>query len=622
MIPQIDSNVTQEREPFLPDLLEGKLRPAELFFAIMVALAKNKSLRQHFPWQIHKLTQLVKEMRWRLNREPWVQSLRVGYSQEPHPALVTRMLISFWANVFGISVQELCCLLNEDEEGILRRAFGLKGSGPCYPQRISELHQRLGGVEGRDEMHNRLRALTSELLDLPRLTAVDVEFVAANYTFEPVLGELGQGYGFDYFLGFVFWQGVFAKIERALQQDLKPNGFSLRELFTAYLERLDEQVKTQDDLAAKLRNRLWQGKEENAVAPVSQTLTNFLSNLGVDRLVILHQGEVRQSHRGKKRFVVAVDAVLIELFGRYEGAAWHWNDKENRAIWGYKLHVLFSVSTQEPVAFYLHQKGDKDADVLDRLVQEARTALGVQELGIVLFDKGYWRVDEFQELVKEKRESLITPAKRYKTVKQAIATIHRRQWKRAGVNRRCAETTVFFGEQGACFRLVVWKKLGWRVVKDEQGQRVKDAGGQVVKEPVIICHGYLTNLSEVELEADQVLGMYSQRWGVEDFFEEIQNQYYLTKFPSTSLTMVKCHILLTFYLYILVQRFQKLATDWLANAQYATMELRRFSKEFFRVPISYLRWLKAGKPEEQARRSSKRIGGFLLQQFFSLGSSP
>jgi hypothetical protein len=621
MIPQIDSSVTQEREPFLPDLLEGKLRPAELFFAIMVALAKNKSYRQHFPWRIHELAQLVKEMRWRLNRDPWAQSLRASYGHEPHPALVTRMLVSFWANVFGTSVQDLCCLLNEDEEGILRRAFGLKESRPCYPQRISELHQRLGGVEGRDEMHGRLRDLVSELLDLPRLTAADVEFVAAHYTFEPVLGELGQGYGFDYFLGFVFWQGVFAKIERALQQDLKPNGFSLRELFTSYLERLDEQVKTQDDLAAKLRNRLWQGKEEKAVAPVSQTLTNFLSKLEVDRLVTLYQEEVRQSHRGKKRFVVAVDAVLIELFGRYEGANWHWNDKEHRAIWGYKLHVLFSVITEEPVAFYLHQEGDKDADVLDRLVQEARTALGVQELGIILFDKGYWRVDEFQKLVEEKRESLITPAKRYKTVKQAIATIHRRQWKRVGINRRCAETTVFFGGQGARFRLVVWKKLGRRVVKDEQGQRVKDANGQVVKEPVIICHGYLTNLSEVELEADQVLGMYSQRWGVEDFFEELQNQYYLTKFPSTSLTMVKCHILLTFYLYILVQRFQKLATDWLENAQYATMELRRFSKEFFRVPISYLHWLKAGKPKELARLSSKRTGGF-LHQFFSLGSSP
>jgi hypothetical protein len=67
----------------------------------------------------------------------------------------------------------------------------------------------------------------------------------------------------------------------------------------------------------------------------------------------------------------------------------------------------------------------------------------------------------------------------------------------------------------------------------------------------------LTNLSEVELEADQVPGMYGQRWGIEDFFEEGQNQYYLNKFPGTSLAVVKRHIILTFLLYTLVKRFGK-----------------------------------------------------------------
>ena len=140
-------------------------------------------------------------------------------------------------------------------------------------------------------------------------------------------------------------------------------------------------------------------------------------------------------------------------------------------------------------------------------------------------------------------------------------------------------------------------------------------------EPVIIIHSYLTNLSEVELEADQLLGMYGQRWGIEDFFEELQNQYYLTKFPGTSLQIINRHIILTFLLYILVQQFQKLAADWLGRTEYALMELRRFGKEFLRSPITYLLWLKAGKPKEQARRSSRRSGAFLTG-FSTLGSSP
>ena len=128
-------------------------------------------------------------------------------------------------------------------------------------------------------------------------------------------------------------------------------------------------------------------------------------------------------------------------------------------------------------------------------------------------------------------------------------------------------------------------------------------------------------LSQVELEADQVLAMYSQRWGVEDFFEEIQNQYYLHKFPGTSLALVQRHIILTFLLYILVKRFQKLVAEWLERAEYAKMELRRFCREFIHVPIARLNWLKAGKPREQAKRSARRNGAF-LQRFFPLGSSP
>jgi len=621
MTPQAEPNAAWEREPFFLDVLGGQFRPAEFFFAIMVALARNERYRRYQSWRIRKLVPLIKEMRYRLQRAPWIQALPDHYRQESVPSLVTRMLISFWARVFGISVQELCDLLNEERDSSLRRAFGLKAGQHCYPQRISEFHRRLGGAGGKGAMHRRLRDLVCEVLEVAHLKAADVEIAAAQHTFDPVMNELGEGYGFGYFLSFVFWQGIFAQIEQALSEELKPNGYSLRDLFTSYLERLDEVVKTQDDLEAKLRNRLWSGQKRGAVAPVSQTLTNFLLKLSLDRLVVLHEEEVRKSHQGKTHIVVAVDAVLLELFGKYENASWHWDSKEHRAIFGYKIHVIFSVTTGEPIAFYLHQDGDKDADVLDHLVQEARTILGVKRLGIILFDKGYWRVAEFKDLVEKQRESIITPGKRYKSVKKAIAAIKRSQWHRVGENIRCAETTVFFGAQDARFRLVAWKKLGRRAVKDEDGQTIKDADGKVVTELVVIVHSYLTNLSEVELEADQVLGMYSQRWGVEDFFEEIQNQYYLRKFPGTSLALVQRHIILTFLLYILVKRFQKVVAEWLERAEYAKMELRRFCKEFLHVPIARLNWLKAGKPGEQAKRSARRNGAF-LQRFFPLGSSP
>ncbi len=588
----------------------------------MVALSKNRQNPQRHVRRLGKISVLIKEMRYRLKRDPRVRELEAGYGQQAEPSVIIRVLISFWARIFGINVQELCQIVNEEENDVLRRALGLKKGQQCHPQRISEFHQKMGGQEKKEEMHQHVRDLVCELLNIERLSEADVEFIAATHSFDPQLKELGDGYGFDYFLSFVFWQGVLAKIEAALDEELKANGYSVRELFTAYLARLDEVVKTQDDLEAKLRNEMWSGQETEIAAPVSQTLLNFLLKLDLNKLMVLYQDELRRSHRGKKKIVVAIDAVLLELFGKkYEGANWHWDHKESRAIFGYKMHVIFSVTTGEPIAFYLHQEGDKDAEVLDKLVQQARQVLGFKELGIILFDKGYWQMDEFKTLVNQHQESMITPAKRYTDVKQALANIKRHQWRRIGVNQRCAETTVHFEEHNITFRLMAWKKLGRRALKDKDGNRLRDAQGKVITEPVIIIHSYLTNLSEVELEADQLLAMYGQRWGIEDFFEELQNQYYLAKFPGTSLKIIKRHLILTFLLYILVQRFQKLAADWLGRAEYALMELRRFGKEFLRAPIAYLLWLKAGKPKEQARRSTRRSGTF-LGAFFSLGSSP
>lgn len=276
------------------------------------------------------------------------------------------------------------------------------------------------------------------------------------------------------------------------------------------------------------------------------------------------------------------------------------------------MYVIFSVTTQLPIAFYLHQEGDKDADVLDYLVEQAKLVLGVKKLGIVLFDKGFWRVDEFKQLI-DRREAIVTPGKRYKTVRKAIAAISRSRWCRSyQPNERWAETSVYFGDADLRLRLVVRKRLGWRAVRDEDGKLVKDEDGNLLKEPIILYHGYLTNLSATELDTDQVLAMYAQRWGIEDFFEEMQNQYGLRKFPGTSLELVNRHIILIFMLYTLLEGFKKLAADWMEQADYAQMELRRFGKSFLRAPLRFLRWLRAGKPADTIIRASFSNAGALL----------
>ncbi len=207
-------------------------------------------------------------------------------------------------------------MLNKEKDSSLRRAFGLKEGQQVYPQRISELHEMLGGKEEKEKWHQYLRDIVCKQLEIKQLSEEDVELVATNNTFDPVLNEVGQGYGFDYFLTYLFWQGILGQIEEALTEELKPNGYSVRDLFFSYLGRLDEVVKTQDDLEVKLRNELWSGQAK--VAPVSQTVVKFLLKLDLNKLEMLYHNRVRKTHRGKKKIVVAIDAVLLELFGKYE----------------------------------------------------------------------------------------------------------------------------------------------------------------------------------------------------------------------------------------------------------------------------------------------------------------
>lgn len=409
VIPEFQPNRELERESFFAQWLTGPWRPAGFLFAVMVAIAKYRSWDPSGKWRITSLNQLIRQMRSSLGRDPELRRFLAEHPRLSRKQVISRLLVSFWAEVLGLTVQDLCRRLEDPCDPLhqLRAALGLERT--CYPQRISELHAAWGG---KDRLCLHLRDLVSQLLYLADLTEPDVGETAANQTFDAPLLRAGQGYGFDCFLNYLFWQGIFASLESALVEPLAPNGFKLHDLVVAYCERLAESIHTTDDLATELRNERWAGMLDRRIAPVSQTFANFLSKLQVGCLVLVQEKQVQRAHRNRKWFSVAIDACILELFGDYEGARRLWDHVTNQKVQGYKLQVILSVSTGLPLAFCLQEKEDTDADVLNQLLKEARRVLGVKRLNLVMFDKGYWRLDEFKALDKN-REALITPAKKY-----------------------------------------------------------------------------------------------------------------------------------------------------------------------------------------------------------------
>ena len=599
---------------FLTEYLNGcQWHPAFLMLAVMLRITKNKRLGPNLTWQPRTLNQLIRNMRtWLPNAHFWPQIVKLFPGIKPFDLLI-RVQISFWAAVFGITVKDLCARLNDDNDSLsqLRLAFGLKDA--CHPQRISELHSRLGTKQEKIKLYLAIRAELVHRLALDHLSEADVQEATQQNTFDRPLLTVGGHYGFDLFLNYLFWQGIFAYLSLTLLKECTPNGYQLRDLLIAYCQRLDEEVHNCDDLAVHVRNQLWANEENRQViAPSSQTLANFLHKLSTGRLILIQDHLINRAHKNKKNLVVAIDACILEVFGKkYEGAMYLWDHVENRKVFGYKLHVIYCVTTQLPIAFYLHQPGDTDAQALDLLVKQARLVLGVKQLGLLLFDKGYWNLDEYESLINDQRENILTPAKKYADVKNAISDIPADRWQPGMLpNERWAETFVTFGKNGLKLRLVVRKFPTWRN-KRLNGKVIKDENNQPVKEQVILYHSYLTNLSEIEIETDQIVCTYATRWGIEDFFAEMLHQYNLRQFPGTSLSLVKRHLVLTFMLYTLIEGFKGYAADWLNQTRYATMELHRFGKEFLRAPLDFLRWLRDNKPRSGAIRSPRSNAGII-----------
>lgn len=599
-------------------LVNDDFRPMELCVAILLALATHTWRRQKY--SPRRLQQVIQLLRVQLRRDSWLMELAASSRIDLNDLLV-RAQISFWAFTLGIPVEQVCGWWDDPRLQPLSRAMGQRGV--CHPQRMAEFHQRIGQI-GRTHLQRRCKEILCHHLNLCRLTEDDLTQAIAAHTFEPLALEIGRTYGFSYFLNFVYWQGVFAQIECALTEPLKPNGYSLRELVAGYFRRFDTGTATPEALAEELRNHAWRAEDEVALTPCSQTFRNLLAKLVPDRIIALQEQQARRALRPKcrikgarTRLAVAVDATLLQLFGKFQGQERLFDHVTQQSILGYKLYVVFELSTRQPLAFVLHDptvrradgqpKGD--ADYLDDLVEKAKHLLGVEHLAYILFDKGFWSQAEFKALV-DRGETPVTPGKQFKTITTVLTAIPDADWLRVGRNERIAERQVTF-DNGLTLRLIVWKKLGQKVVRDAQGKPKHDKHGKTIYRAAPILYTYVTNIAADAMEPDQVVALYGQRWGIEDFFEQMDNQLVWGRLPGTKLEVVRVHIALSLLGYILLMEFKHLVAAWMNQAEYATMELRRFARVFLRAPVTLLAWLKTRRPGQRQPHRRLRHRSFI-----------
>ncbi|OGO40401.1 MAG: hypothetical protein A2Z03_05200 [Chloroflexi bacterium RBG_16_56_8] len=333
------TNSARSPELLFETLPLDNFRSAEFCLALLLGLASS---RWRQPWRGSvKLLDAVRALRYQLARDPILAEVSACWERPGACySLLARAQLSFWAYVLGVPDATLCDLVEQSPYAALRRALGLPSV--CHPQRLAEFHQGIG-PERRARLYTRCKDLLRAEWSLDRLNETDLARALTAQTFDPLALEMGQAHGFNAFLTFVFWQGVFAELEGTLAEPLAENGYSLRELIVSYLRRFDTAAATPEALGGELRNAYWEPGSEVVVAPVGQTLRNFLRKLDPDRVVGLYQRLSRRALRSRlhakgrrTRLIGAVDATLLELFGKLEGQEKLFDHVTNQTITGYK----------------------------------------------------------------------------------------------------------------------------------------------------------------------------------------------------------------------------------------------------------------------------------------------
>jgi len=198
----IPQNGTQagEGDSLFTSLHLDNFIPAELSLAVMLALARNR-IKGHY-FRLHTLPQLVREVRYRLAKEPIMAEIESCYERQPsRHSLLLHCQISAWAYIFALTVGTLCQALEEDDHRPLRNALGQRRR--CWPQRLSELHARIG-PELKQRLYPRFKDILIEVLELTTLSEVDLKRAIAHQTFDLPLLAIADAYGFSYFLNYVY----------------------------------------------------------------------------------------------------------------------------------------------------------------------------------------------------------------------------------------------------------------------------------------------------------------------------------------------------------------------------------------------------------------------------------
>jgi transposase len=306
-------------------------------------------------------------------------------------------------------------------------------------------------------------------------------------------------------------------------------------------------------------------------APHCTTLYLNFDNFDPEKLELLNDELVKRfwKHRRSINGIIGIDSMILEIFGDYEGGAEvGWDHVNNKSVRCYKLFAAFELKSNYPICFKIAPGNNSDSKMLVEMCDGAKKVVGKKNIEIVMFDKGFYDAKSFNKI--KDNLTFNTPAKKYKTIVEAIAGIEPEKFKQTKYNKWISETRIELDGYVGKLRLIVVKKVEPRAKTDkatgEKSWTIED-----------VYYGYLTN--NETLSTRDVPNQYSKRWGIENFFKELRNHWNLRNFPSTSLDTVRSHVTLLFIQFMVLNLFK----HYVLSRKYSNAQLKTLRSQVFDV---------------------------------------
>jgi hypothetical protein len=553
--------------------LEGKdCSFAALFFAVVIKMLFNKAVKNGQPTKLAKVIYSLKEY---MKSSKMVQEACSKYPKKSIFFIIDMCIIIFFCEFFGKMMKQF---LEDINQGIYYTlCLKLRLPKPIYHQRVSEFKATLG--------EDLIVAIIQEIkdylyiyLDLSKVDDDLIEFVALGVSLSVNVSRIYNHYGFSKFLNFAFWHGLFAELEACIPRKRQQKKYSLSDLLFTYLTKLVEHGDNMDDLEKELKNGIEEGK--HIINPCAQSFADLLADLDPEEVKEVQKLFARRVCRRslKKGLIASADWTLIPVRGNHEGAYKCWDHVTNKKVMAYKLHVLFNSTDKQPLFFMFEEKDQTPTQILKAMIEETRKLLGVNRLGLVLYDKGYYNGATMKQICLF--EELISPGKKFNAIKEAIEKLNMNYFVGCDEDGHMLfDTKAYFQDVDLTLRLVVVKIPTQQYVRTKSGHK-KIINGHEIKENIIVYHSYLTNIPQEELNAAQVVNTYKKRWSIELFFKELKSNYGLCVLPSCDYRIVQNHVAMVFIMYMLVTIFKKAL-----GGCFAKCSLKTLNKNFFRASL-------------------------------------